>query len=545
MEDLKQIIENTLEKLHISPADTNLIIIASKSIGQVNFYSVVNGIKKQSGQMAEEGLIDPWELDKTERFLIESVRDHEQFAEDKINAIIYKKGIIIEKFYEKETNLYQIRKEAFNMKFPAIYFAFDHTGQIIYIGRSENVTERLKSHWQTEEWWRDQVKEVKYMQLNSFSDMCVYEMYFIGKYKPAYNVDSVYLKDEPTISLPEPQLLPIPMYRGELNQSGDKEICYVPDFSQKEDCVKKQFPNDEETFFWNTHRQDSKDTKAFSIALGNYISHDLITNWNHELLSPDEINHIDSHRAAIGFVEKCRLDKYRYSKIISLLIEKYGDEEALLEDIARKIEQTLPKAYKKKITGDHEKAPSQISFADGEYGINIQKRSAAKRTKNDNNISPGSIGGKIRRYRELLGISQQELGIRCGYSPSTAAVRIGQYENNTKKPRGKAIKEIASGLGINESALFDANLFSERTMYHALFDMEDIFGLIPVKSEDGEIRLKFNISPNEGSFTQEDAEKFMEKWYKMRQKYTPFINSGNDEKMQEYTLLRAKFSKDG
>ena len=82
-------------------------------------------------------------------------------------------------------------------------------------------------------------------------------------------------------------------------------------------------------------------------------------------------------------------------------------------------------------------------------------------------------------------------------------------------------------------------------MYHALFDMEDIFGLIPVKSEDGEIRLKFNISPNEGSFTQEDAEKFMEKWYKMRQKYTPFINSGNDEKMQEYTLLRAKFSKDG
>ena len=50
-------------------------------------------------------------------------------------------------------------------------------------------------------------------------------------------------------------------------------------------------------------------------------------------------------------------------------------------------------------------------------------------------ISPGTIGGKIKRYRELRGWSQKELGIKCGFSASTADVRIAQYEKNKKIPR--------------------------------------------------------------------------------------------------------------
>ena len=37
-------------------------------------------------------------------------------------------------------------------------------------------------------------------------------------------------------------------------------------------------------------------------------------------------------------------------------------------------------------------------------------------------ISPGSIGGKIKRIREHLGLSQKQLGLRCGFSESTADV---------------------------------------------------------------------------------------------------------------------------
>ena len=62
----------------------------------------------------------------------------------------------------------------------------------------------------------------------------------------------------------------------------------------------------------------------------------------------------------------------------------------------------------------------------------------------DKFVSPGSIGGKIKKFREMRGWSQKELGIRCGFSPSTADVRIAQYEKNKKIPREKALKEIST-----------------------------------------------------------------------------------------------------
>ena len=96
-------------------------------------------------------------------------------------------------------------------------------------------------------------------------------------------------------------------------------------------------------------------------------------------------------------------------------------------------------------------------------------------------ISPGSIGGKIKRIREHLGLSQKQLGLRCGFSESTADVRIRQYESNKKVPREKALKTLCSALEIEEHALFDADLLPESAMYHALFDIEDFHGLHPVQ----------------------------------------------------------------
>ncbi len=100
-------------------------------------------------------------------------------------------------------------------------------------------------------------------------------------------------------------------------------------------------------------------------------------------------------------------------------------------------------------------------------------------------VSPGSIGGKIKKYRDLRGWSQKELGIRCGFSPSTADVRIAQYEKNKKIPREKALKDIAKALELDECALFDADMLPYNRMFHALFDMEDFHGLHPVKKPDG------------------------------------------------------------
>ena len=84
--------------------------------------------------------------------------------------------------------------------------------------------------------------------------------------------------------------------------------------------------------------------------------------------------------------------------------------------------------------------------------------------EDDKYVSPGSIGGKIKKYRELRGWSQKELGLRCGFSASTADVRIAQYEKSKKIPRKKALKDIAAALEIDESALFDAGNYSATTV---------------------------------------------------------------------------------
>ena len=163
----------------------------------------------------------------------------------------------------------------------------------------------------------------------------------------------------------------------------------------------------------------------------------------------------------------------------------------------------------------------------------------------DKYVSPGSIGGKIKKYRELRNRSQKDLGIRCGFSASTADVRIAQYEKNKKIPREKALKEIAAALEIDEYALFDADLLPYNRMYHALFDIEDFHGLHPVKREDG-YYLEFSgpteIAPD--GVTHRDYQDFLEKWHEMRQKYLPNNDDSAEEKedkKRKYALWRAEY----
>ena len=169
-----------------------------------------------------------------------------------------------------------------------------------------------------------------------------------------------------------------------------------------------------------------------------------------------------------------------------------------------------------------------------------------KRFEDDNYVSPGSIGGKIKRIRELRGYTQKQLGIFCGFSQTSADVRIAQYEKNKKIPREKALNDIAGALGIDECALFDADMLPYDRMHHALFDMEDFHGLHPVKKEDG-YYLEFSghtiLNQN---IHRHDFDSFLKKWYEMYQKYLPTSTDTKEEKERkaaEYALWRYEYPK--
>lgn len=61
-------------------------------------------------------------------------------------------------------------------------------------------------------------------------------------------------------------------------------------------------------------------------------------------------------------------------------------------------------------------------------------------------------GEKIRYYRELLELTQDELAIRAGYKTRSSINKIEKGEND---PSQKALKKIADALNVNPAILID------------------------------------------------------------------------------------------
>ena len=154
--------------------------------------------------------------------------------------------------------------------------------------------------------------------------------------------------------------------------------------------------------------------------------------------------------------------------------------------------------------------------------------------KNDDYVSPGSIGGKIKRIREHLGLTQKQLGLRCGFSENTADVRIRQYESNKKVPREKALKTLCYALEIEEHALFDADLLPNNAMYHALFDIEDFHGLHPVQI-DGRYYLEFSghVMIGDRELSPFENDEFLKKWAVKREECFPSSEDDAPEEDEE------------
>lgn len=168
-----------------------------------------------------------------------------------------------------------------------------------------------------------------------------------------------------------------------------------------------------------------------------------------------------------------------------------------------------------------------------------------KSKQKNTNISPGSLGSRIKKYRELRGLSQKKLGLLCGYTPSTAGVRIFQYEKNLRVPRGKALKEIAKALDIPEGTLFDADVLNKDTFYHILFELEDFYGLHPV-DRDGKLSLCFdkNALFSYKEYNKSDCDSFLRDWYEMRKKILPKDSDSSEQlknKEKTYTLWRTEY----
>ncbi len=83
-----------------------------------------------------------------------------------------------------------------------IYFMKNEKNEIIYIGKTKNLSKRLHSHKieKKKEDWYSEVKSIEYISYDNNYMGDIMEIYYIGKHKPIYNVEYIY-KEELSIDL--------------------------------------------------------------------------------------------------------------------------------------------------------------------------------------------------------------------------------------------------------------------------------------------------------------------------------------------------------
>lgn len=89
-----------------------------------------------------------------------------------------------------------------------------------------------------------------------------------------------------------------------------------------------------------------------------------------------------------------------------------------------------------------------------------------------------AIGNKIKRIRNLRGLTQKEFGRLIGFDEKTADVRVAQYESGTRTPKADLLRKMAEILDVNICYLSEPSLYSAEEIMFALFELDDNY---PIK----------------------------------------------------------------
>ncbi|MCD7763409.1 MAG: helix-turn-helix domain-containing protein [Lachnospiraceae bacterium] len=96
-----------------------------------------------------------------------------------------------------------------------------------------------------------------------------------------------------------------------------------------------------------------------------------------------------------------------------------------------------------------------------------------------------SIGERIHFFRDLRGLTLNELGLAVGFPKDNANIRIAQYQSGSRMPREDVISRMADALDVSPAALKVPDIDSYTGLMHTLFTLEDLYGLKVSETEDG------------------------------------------------------------
>ncbi|HEX2938945.1 MAG TPA: helix-turn-helix transcriptional regulator [Ruminiclostridium sp.] len=84
-----------------------------------------------------------------------------------------------------------------------------------------------------------------------------------------------------------------------------------------------------------------------------------------------------------------------------------------------------------------------------------------------------TIGERIKKARNLRGLTQKELGVAIGFSELTADVRMAQYEAGTRVPKEKVLFDISQVLDVSLDYLKAPAFATSKDIMLALMEFDD------------------------------------------------------------------------
>ena len=147
-----------------------------------------------------------------------------------------------------------------------------------------------------------------------------------------------------------------------------------------------------------------------------------------------------------------------------------------------------------------------------------------------------TLGNKIRKYRQLRGLTQKELGLMAGFSEATADSRIRKYESDAMAPKTAIRQKLADALDVDLPALSDLDICSYEDVIQAMFQLEERFGM-DIEKKDGRIYFSFRDDNDENR----TLNAFMNFWGDQKKIFLPDPQNATEEQRKDYELWKARF----
>lgn len=146
-----------------------------------------------------------------------------------------------------------------------------------------------------------------------------------------------------------------------------------------------------------------------------------------------------------------------------------------------------------------------------------------------------TLGNKIRKYRQLRGLTQKELGLMAGFSEATADSRIRKYESDAMAPKTAIRQKLADALGVDMSILSDLDISSHEDVMQVLFQLEERFGM-NIEKQDRRVYLSFRNDDENRTLNT-----LMNLWSDQKKIFLPDPQNVTEEQRKDYELWKAHF----